>query len=180
MTATGRQLVQDWPALRCMGRVLPRRRFNDGPPKALEGSGSAGRARLSIHFKISLKTEAHSGECAFGFPLLSCRGYAACAVGFSFLGIPVCLTPVFSPRVWTSRGLSMFLLHIPSRGRAVLTRATMAFYESLPPATVLYLPSLPSCMNVWCWLDHLAPIACASTCCQQEPEHLGCRPPPAC
>ena len=30
--------------------------FLDGPPKkAQEGSGSAGRAGLSIHFKISLK-----------------------------------------------------------------------------------------------------------------------------
>lgn len=46
-------------------------------------------------------------ECAFGFPLLSCRGYAACAVGFSFLGIPVCLTPVFSPRVWTSQCMAI-------------------------------------------------------------------------
>ena len=41
----------------------------------------------------------------FWFPPAVVQGLRrSVAVGFSFLGIPVCLTPVFSPRVWTLRG----------------------------------------------------------------------------
>lgn len=43
----------------------------------------------------------------FWFPPAVVQGATPrCAVGFSFLGIPVCLNPVFSPRVWTLRGFS--------------------------------------------------------------------------
>ena len=70
---------------------------------ALEGSGSAGRAGLSIHFKISLKIKNALYECACGF-CLSFQAVTAFAAGFVAVGIPVCLNPVFSPRVWTLRG----------------------------------------------------------------------------
>lgn len=60
--------------------------------KALEGSGSAGRAGLSNHFKISLKIKNALGGMRFWFPPAVVQGLRrAVAVGFSFLGIPVCL-----------------------------------------------------------------------------------------
>ena len=46
---------------------------------ALEGSGSAGRAGLSIHFKISLKIKNALYECAFGFPRIDRSGMAFAA-----------------------------------------------------------------------------------------------------
>ena len=43
----------------------------------------------------------------FWFPPAVVQGLRrAVAVGFVCLGIPVCLNPVFSPRVWTLRGFS--------------------------------------------------------------------------
>ena len=45
------------------------------------------------------------------------------------------------PSVWISRGLSMFLLPIPSGGRAVLTRATDDLFYPAAARGALRLPS---------------------------------------
>jgi hypothetical protein len=63
---------------------------------------------LILHFKISKKQKALSVRKRFWFPPAVVQGLRrAVAVGFSFLGIPVCLTPVFSPRVWTLRCMAV-------------------------------------------------------------------------
>lgn len=159
--------------------------------KALEGSGSAGRAGLSNHFKISLKIKNALGGMRFWFPPAVVQGLRrAVAVGFVCLGIPVCLTPVFSPRVWTSQcmairwspawwPLSRSLALSPSGVLCGIHRATSLRTDGhlLYPAAVRGALCLSSraCSRAWAaspitW----HPSRDAYTCCQQEPEHLGC------
>ena len=53
--------------------------FHDGPPKKpRRGRAALAAPGLVLHFKISKKNKKRSRlESAFGFPLLSCKGYAA-------------------------------------------------------------------------------------------------------
>ena len=72
---------------------------------ALEGLGSAGRAGLSLAFQnLPEKQKRTRANALFVSPCCRARATPRGAVGFVAVGIPVCLNPVFSPRVWTLRG----------------------------------------------------------------------------
>ena len=70
------------------------------------------------------------------------RPVSACALGFSVLGIPVCLNPVLSPRVWTSRGLSRIAPVNPIRASAAAVERPTIFCIPLPPAVPCVYPAV--------------------------------------
>jgi hypothetical protein len=99
--------------------------------KALEGIGRRWPRRAIKSFQNLRKNKKRSlCECAFGFPLLSFKGLRrAVAVGFACLGIPVCLTPVFSPRVWTLRGFPGSAGVDPNPGRCTTSTRRPPFIK---------------------------------------------------
>ena len=78
-------------------------------------------------------------------------------LGFSFLGIPVCLNPVFSPRVWTLRGFSGSAALCPIREGApqIHDDGLNGSSIALPPALALYLPRRATCKSVVQLVDAL-------------------------
>ena len=88
--------------------------------------GSAGRAGLNPSFQISLKIKNALGEYAFGFAPVVAQGLRRwVAVGFSFLGIPVCLNAVLIPASGLCEASPVALPFAPS-GRVRREYTTMA------------------------------------------------------
>ena len=87
------------------------------------GSAFIARVALYLHVALLVQTAAPHAMLWVDSPMrsglallaVSFRPVSACALGFAFLGIPVCLTPVFSPRVGTLRGFSGSAAHDPVR-----------------------------------------------------------------
>ena len=97
--------------------------------KAQEGSGSAGRAGLNHSFQNLRKNKKRSRfESAFGFPLLSCKGYAArWRWAFLFLASRFASTPYLAPGYGLCEASPVALPFTPS-GRVRREYTTTTFY----------------------------------------------------
>ena len=108
------------------GLVIAGLHIHDGPPKRPGGVGQRWPRRAITSFQNLPEKQKRTalGGMRFWFSPAVVQGHAAFRGGFFFSWQPSLPQRRIEPSVWISRGLSMFLLPFPSRGRAVLTRAT--------------------------------------------------------
>ena len=94
------------PGSICGEDVPPkRRRICDGPPKRPGGIGQRWPRRAINSFQNLPKNQKRTRlNALLVFPCCRTGATPRGAVGFSFLGIPVCLTPVQAPGVGALRG----------------------------------------------------------------------------
>ena len=120
--------------------------------KAQEGFGQRWPRRAINSFQNLPKNQKRTRlNALLVFPCCRAGATPHGAVGFSFLGIPVCLNPVFSPRVWTLRGFPSGAALLPHPGGCAVSTRRPPFIKRCRPRWRCVYPGVPPARTFCSW-----------------------------